>query len=196
MTSTTTTDESLKVDLRTKAAELFDIDGAQFNRSNLVAEFVGRGVSKTTIYRIIGEVVAGKNGAAPKLFRRATVAKLAGQAIEQELVPVLPREDISSECSRNISLTDRINRCVEVSEKLLAFCFHDDGRIKSHKLLLSANEHMRKNLETILKIFAAAKDYALYDKTMTAIFEEVSAESPECAARITARLRRVNELWT
>ncbi len=88
-----------------------------------------------------------------------------------------------------------LRRCFEVARRIIEQCKNSDGRIRAPRLTLAAVEHMRRCVETSLKLSDALREVSRLEEFHRQVVEEIAKESPECATRIMERLRLTQERW-
>jgi hypothetical protein len=67
--------------------------------------------------------------------------------------------------------------------------------VRNSKLLLSASEHLRRNLETAARITELMLRSDRIEKFHVAVIEEISRESAVLAERVALRLARLATQW-
>ena len=87
---------------------------------------------------------------------------------------------------------DILGACLAHAVELIGHARAPDGRLRSAKLLLAASKHMADVLRVAATVSSVLSDERRVRAFYRAILDELAAESPEFAARIVARLERLN----
>jgi hypothetical protein len=182
--------------------ERLGLDG--WSKDSLVKRFMGRGASRTTLYRWVSEVVASgrpgqhvagvlKAAVADRAAREADPSAAAAAEVGARLPAVVRIDDVVS--TGAMSVIEHLNRCVRVADQVIDFARHADGKVRNSKLLLAASEHLRRNLETAAKITDQMLRAERVERFHAAIIEEIGLESPALAERVAMRLARLSTRW-
>jgi hypothetical protein len=184
------------------SVERFGTEG--WPRDSIIKKFTDRGVSRSTAYRWVGGVLAsgrpGQHMAAvvraavsARAAREADPARAAAVEAGAKLPRVVTVDDIAATGVLNV--VQQLNSCVAVAHELIAHARTIDGGVRNAKLLLSASEHLRRNLETAARITELMLRSDRIEKFHIAIIEELSRESPALAERAAMRLANLANRW-
>ena len=184
----------------TEALSHLGLDG-QVDKLSIAREFMGRGLSKATVYRWIKDILAsGRPGMAieakvieatrARAQRTAEPARDAAEAIVTMIPPMATLGDMTG-TTGTIAVIERIIAILADMDLLVKHAKTDDGKVRNSKLLLAASHEMRGTLETAMKLKAAMRQDRDLDALMANLVAEVARESPECAERILRRMRGV-----
>jgi len=172
-----------------------------FDKASVARPFMTRGLTRSTVYRWIREILAtGRPGAAieaevvkaakARAERTPEPARDAAQEIVALIPPVVTLGDLTGE-DGTIAVVSRIIAILRDMDLLVAHAKHDDGKVKNSKLLIAASREMRQGLETAMKLKEGLRQERDLDEMMRAIVAEVARESPACAERILRRMTGV-----
>lgn len=173
-------------------------------QAEFVKPFLDRGAGRSTVYRWVGAILtdgraaqhlarAIKEAAEERAARGADPAASAAADVAKSLPAVVRPRDIAGDGV--IPIIEHLNRCVATAMQLMEFARTKEGEVRNAKLLLSASEHLRRNLETATKIADQMREVNQVDRFHVAIMEEIAKESPECAERIQRRLAVLSAEW-
>lgn len=190
-------------------AEL-EAKGPNFDRAALIQRFLDEGcASRPTLYRWLDALL--KSGRAGQHIRRK-VKRAAAQRRERAADPAadvarqaataLPDpvrlEDVAG-TGGVIPVIDRLKQCIEIAEQLIAHARGPDGKPRMAKTMLAASEHMRRTLETAVKLQESLLQLERVDRfhaQVLAVIEEVAREFPEAGELITRRLSALSAQWS
>jgi hypothetical protein len=170
----------------------------------VVRQFGGRGSDRATLFRWVDRIVAGgrpdqaltkvvKTAAAKRAKRSKDPAAAAAVEAVASLPAVVTIDDVAS--AGVIPVITLLNECIVVARQVIAHARAIDGGVRNSKLLLSASEHLRRNLETAAKITELMLRSDRIEKFHVAVIEELSLESPALAERAAMRLARLSNRW-
>jgi hypothetical protein len=179
------------------------------DRAAIVAAFAARGVARSTAFRWIAAAL--ESGAAGVVLCRKLREAAEGRATAAGVpVPERPAESAEAEaalaaaqlpapvavheivgCGSAIDVMAKIRACIEVCEGVMAHAKTPDGGPRLPKLLLAATDKLRRCLDTAVHLSREIREASEVDRFHQAIMEEVAKESPDCAARIVARMSAV-----
>jgi hypothetical protein len=213
-------DTSLRAEIGAAVARAYEILGpGGLKKSDIVGQFKGR-ASRSTLYATVDKVI-GREKPAQTLVRkvrerayqqaarRRHAAKkegvseadyAAGQAARVlARVPVLTTvQDIAAP---GISVTEFIGKlqaCIRAAEQVMAFARKEDGTVKMSKTLLAASEHLRRSLETAVKLHEAIRTVSDIDRfhdELIAVVGEVAEKHPAAAEFLLGKMREVAARW-
>ncbi len=179
------------------------------DRDAIVKRFLGRGPTRSTIYRWISDIVAsGTPGqhvvrqvrkAAERRAKRqpdpaAAAAEVAAEVVEAAPAP-LPRVEQMVDGARSVvDVVERLNACITIAEKLIRHAETAEGGVRNSKLMLNASEHLRRSLQTVVQLHAAINDVARVDAFNADIIATVRAVHLECPQASELILRRTTAL--
>ncbi|CAH2606234.1 conserved protein of unknown function (plasmid) [Rhodovastum atsumiense] len=188
-------------------AELARVGPEAFSKAEIARRFADRGASRATLYRYIdGPLKSGKAGQHVAREVKAAVearAKLpdppaaAAQAAAAKLPALVTVDDIASS-GGVIPVIEKLVGCIGIAEQLIAHARTEDGKVRSAKLLLSASEHMRRNLETAVRLQEAmrqAEEMERFHRRILGMVRGVAREHPEAAQAIISGLGQLAAEW-
>ena len=199
-----TANAGLRDEVEAAMLEAVERIGTRFQRDAIVARFLKRGASRATLYRwIAGVLASGRPGQhlASKMHeaaveRSARVADPAADAAREAIakLPAVVRvEDIAS--TGTIPVIERLNECIRAADRVIKYSQGLDGGVRNAKLMLSASEHLRRSLETSVRLYEAMRSVNQVDAFHGAVIEEIGKESPELAERVLRRLSILSTQW-
>ncbi len=185
-------------------------------KSAIVEPFLSRGVGRSTLYRWVDHwveerkpgqmTIRAAQRAAAVRKHRATVngespekaaAKLAAKMIAQ--AAVLPAiEVVAAPGMTTATVVRRLQSCIEAAEQVMAFARKDDGTVKMPKTLLAGSEHLRRSLETAVKLHEAMRTMANIEQfhdELIGLVQEVAKEYPPAAELLLNGMRRIAARW-
>ena len=176
-----------------------------WSKDAVIKRFLGRGPSRTSLYRWLGEIVASgrpgqhvagivKAAVADRAAREANPAAAAAAEVRTRLPAVVKIDDVAG-TGAGLGVIQHLRQCVRVADQVITFARNADGSVRNSKLLLTASEHLRRNLETAAKITDQMLRAERVERFHTAIIEEISKESAVLAERVAMRLARLSAQW-
>lgn len=199
-------DPNLRSEVETAVlVELERVGPEAFRRDPIVQAFLGRGSSKPTLYRWIDHLMkSGRTGAHMAETVKAAVAERSKRTPEpakeaaSEIIAALPAIvrpiDIAGQ-GGTISVILQLQQCLEVAQQIIKQSVNPDGSVRLTKTALAASEHIRRCLETSVRIASAMREISRIDEFHVAMVEEVGKESPEVAERLRQRLHHMTATW-
>jgi hypothetical protein len=171
-----------------------------WSKDALVKRFMGRGASRTTLYRWASELEASgkpdqhvvrkvREAAAARAVIAADPAVAAAAEVGARLPALVKVEHVVS--AGAIPVMDRLNQCVMAAAQAVDHARLEDGRIRNAKLLLAASEHMRRCVETAGRITEVMMRAERVERFHAAIIEEIGKEAPVVAERLAMRLAAI-----
>jgi hypothetical protein len=188
-----------------EAVERVGPDG--IDKAALVAKFTTQGISRTTAYRWLAEIMESGQPLAHLHARvaEATAARAASAATPaadaaREGTGLIPRPPsvmaaIAGGRHGDLSFMSLLEACIGDAQQILAFARTEDGRVRNARLILAASQHMRQTLETAAKIQQSVLSIANIDEFHNAILAELSACAPEVGEKVVQRLRQLVSRW-
>lgn len=194
----------LKVEFQQAAIAAARVTGwAALNRAGLVAQFKGR-AGRSTLYRWLAQIdgalldrtvdemiqdARGGEGArvesvANEIQARVEATFLKVPTIHETVAATVP-----------IEVMEFIRTCITASTDVMKRSRDSAGAVRNSKQLLAASEHLRRNLETAIKLQEAISDGLEVERFHQTIMEEIAKIDPIVAGRIAARLLEVNSAW-
>jgi hypothetical protein len=213
-------DASLRAEIEAAVARAYQTLGpGGLKKSDIVAQFEGR-ASRSTLYATVDRVI-GREKPAQTLVRkvkdrayqqaasRRRAAKkegvseadyTAGRAARAlARVPTLPTmPDIAAPGISVVEFVAKLQACVSAAEQVMAFARKEDGSVKMSKTLLAASEHLRRSLETAVKLHEAIRtvsDIEQFHDELIALVGDVAREHPPAAELLLTRMREVAARW-
>ena len=189
-----------------EAVERIGPDG--IDKAALVAKFTAQGISRTTAYRWLAEILESGRPIAhlqakvadAVVARSAATADPASSAARESdrLIPRPPSiiAAIAGGRHGNLSFMALLESCIADAQQILAFARTEDGRVRNARLILAASQHLRQTLETAAKIQQSVLSIANIDEFHGAILAELSACAPELGEKVVQRLRQLTSRWS
>ena len=178
--------------------------GAPIDRQALIKQFLDRGASRPTVYRWYSEIMAsGKPGQrAVEVVKRASerrAKRVADPALDaaRAAAGVLPVAVSLADVTglRGRSVIDQLQDCLKAAQDVMKASRAQDGGVRNSKMLLVASEHLRRSLETSVKLYEAMQSVSQIDKLHEAIIAEISQVDPALAERVFRRLAVLSSQW-
>jgi hypothetical protein len=119
----------------------------------------------------------------------------AAQAAALASSRVIRPEDIAH-AGGVLSAIEKLHACIRTAEQVIAYARTADGGVRNAKVLLAANDHLRRNIETWVKIQQAVMQLAQLERFHEAVFDVLREESPELAERVVMRLQQLSAQWS
>jgi hypothetical protein len=194
----------LRIEVETAVLDRLERAGPKAEMGELVQSFAGRGASRPTLYRwVAGIVKTGRGGAhltaklrdaaAARAARTSDPARDAADEIETSL-PTLGRSgDVLG--GGVLEIMEKLHVCMGLAEGIITKTRNPDGSIRLVKTALAASEHIRRCLETSVRVADAIRQISRIDAFHASIIDEIALESPECAERILVRLKQFHVSW-
>ena len=181
-------------------AEVQRIGPDAFKGATLAREFAGKTASQATIYRWIQAALpAATDKLAMKiklaaLERSERVPEPAADAGREavEALPIITTADIVG-AGGVVEFVAKLQECIKTAEQIMAHGRTDEGKPRNVRALLAGSEHLRRSLETAMKMREMLRQDRDLDEMMKGIVDEVAKEAPACAERI---LRRISGILT
>ena len=187
-------------------AELARVGPAAFSKSDMMRRFEGR-ASRATLFRHIEKPLVSGRGVqhVARKVKEAAAARsklpdppaAAVAAAAAKLPAVVRVEDIASSGGM-IPVIEKLLACVVIADQLIAHARTDDGKVRSARLLLAGSEHMRRNLETAVRLqesMRQADDMEKFHRRILGVVRAVSIEHPEAAQAIITALGQLAADW-
>lgn len=179
---------------------LVQVERAGLERINVrrsARHFAGRGTSEKTIARWIdGVLKSGRAGrhlaekvkaSANERAARPDHAASLAEDVRAALPALVSPSDIVSQ-GNVLDAIGYIRHSVHLALTIIDQAKAPDGKFRLTKTALAASEHLRRCLETSVRISEAMRNIAELDRFHQRIIEEISKESPVVAERIVTRL--------
>jgi hypothetical protein len=190
-------------------AEAARIGPGGFKRAPIIEKFKGR-VPTPTLYRWIDSALkSGVPGQHISEMVKAAATERAARTpdpaadLVAEASAALPAivglEDIVAPTGSGISVIDEINQCIVVARQVMEHARTPDGAVRMAKTLLLASEHLRRSLETAIKLQESIRATASMERFVAEVIrtiEEVHKQSPAVAELLSRRLRIISTGWS
>ena len=92
-------------------------------------------------------------------------------------------------------MVERLRECVEIAQKIIKYSQTDNGKVRNAKLLLAGSEHLRRVIDSAVKLQEAAMQLSQVERFHEEIFVALREESPEFAEKVLVRLGQLAERW-
>lgn len=199
--------QALKAQLEAAVlAEMERVGPGAFDKAVIWRQFKSHGAGRSTIYRWMDELLkSGRVGrhlarklreaAADRASRTDDPAADTAQAAAAALLGVVRPEDIAH-AGGVLPAIEKLHSCIRTAEQVMAHARTADGRVRNAKMLLAASEHVRRNVESLIRIRQAVMDLAQLERFHEAIFDVLREESPELVERVVMRLQQLSAQWS
>lgn len=185
-----------------------NLGAGRLNKAEVIVPFLSRGIGRSTLYRWFDAYVAkSKPGArlaknAKRVIARErakgrtdpeAVATAVGRALE-----AAPLVRIASAGRGGLDLLAKLRQCVENAEAVVRFAQKEDGSVRLPKTLLAASEHLRRSVETLVRLQDSIHKVSQIDEFHNAIIdmlEDLHREHPEVSLIMLGRLRAFVNSW-
>lgn len=162
-------------------------------------QFLGRGTSEKTIARWIDAAI--KSGRISRHLTRKVKEAVAKRQAQPDPEKTLV-EDLQATVPALVSPADiagrgvvdaigYIQKCIGVALRVIEHAETPDGGIRLTKTALAASEHLRRCLETAVRLSEGMRNLQEADRFFSRVMEEIAKEAPEVAERILMRLSDV-----
>jgi hypothetical protein len=180
-------------------AEVERIGPTGFHREVVVERFLDR-AGRSTLYRWIDAILAsGSPGrhlartvqaAAVKRAARTTEpAADAALELARRLPPVISVDDMAG--AGVVGVIEQLSRCIGIADQLIRHAQTTDGNVRNARLLLLASEHLRRSVETSVKLHEAVTAVMKVDRFHGSIIDILRDEKPELAERVALRMQQL-----
>jgi hypothetical protein len=171
--------------------------------------FQHRGAGRSTVFRWVAEMVeSGRVGrhlaaqiklaAARRQKRTAPPAETVKSDLAR-VMPTAPRMDHIAVGGGTIAVLDKIRACVALAEQVMEQAKGEDGHIRLTKTGLAASEHLRRTLETALRLQESIREAHQIDRFQDELMEAVGVIArsyPEAGEALTQEFTRIAARWT
>lgn len=176
-------------------------------RSDIIEGFMARGVPRATGFQWVRDYFeSGRLGQAiARRIRESAEARAtdmhlsAAQLVAEDATRALPASPsvicAIAATSRPLDIIGELASAIADVKAVRQTAFGPDGKPRNTRLVLSAAEAMRRNLETAVRLQQAMHDLARLERFNAAIVEEIAKESPELAQRVVMRLQAITTSW-
>lgn len=180
--------------------------GPEFDRSALVGKFQNRGVDRATLFRwVAAELASGRPGQHLVRKVKATVARQAKQGKDPakeaaaealtKLPAVISGTDLLPGAAGAVAVIEKLQSCIRIAEKVIAHAQTAEGAVRNARLLLQGSEHLRRTIDSCVRLQEAAMEVAQVDAFHREIFKALEEEAPEVAHRVLMRLDQIGAAW-
>jgi hypothetical protein len=178
--------------------------GPDHDKTPLIKKYVALGINQATVYRWYSRVIASGR---PGLELADTVAAAAEERASRtpepateaarEVVAIIPKpprvdEVVSSGVG---AVIDKLQTCMGIADELMAHARTAEGKPRNVKLLLAASEHLRRTIDTTIRLQEAVNEVSQVEAFQRAVFDVLREEDPGMVERVLKRLRQLNEQW-
>jgi AcrR family transcriptional regulator len=169
----------------------------RFRIATIVERFLDCGLPRSTLYRWIAEArVSGRLGQAVgvqvKKAAQRRAARHADPALDAatKIVKKLPAATHPDEIGGvgGLTVVDHLQACIHAAKQVMAYARDAEGKPRAPRLLLHGAEHLRRSLDTAMRVLDGIHDMQRVDEFHRQVIEEVRKESPACAERILVHL--------
>ena len=172
----------------------------RFRPAVLVRRFMERGAGRSTLFRWIDELIdSGRAGQHLAQMVRAAAAERAARVPDPAVsVTAVVRPEEVAGGDGTIAVIQKLQACIRVAESVMQHSQDAEGKPRNVKALLTASEHLRRNLETAVKLQDALRNLQQVERFHAQVLEVVEAvarQHPEAAEAIVARLSALATEW-
>ena len=172
-----------------------------FSPNDIVVQFLGRGVSRSTLFRWANAVLASgkpgqhlamrvKEAATERAARTPDPAADAAREAPVKLPAAVRVEDVTGFSA--IKIIEHLQECVRAARDVMQHARHEDGKVRNSRLLLAASERLRRSLETEVRLFGSLRSAQRVDQFHDEIIGAIAAEAPQTAERLLVRLGQIS----
>jgi hypothetical protein len=137
-----------------------------------------------------------KASASRRANRTEDPAKDAAAEVGERLPAVLTASDVLPGSGGVVAVVERLRECVEIAQKVIKYSLTEDGKVRNAKLLLAGSEHLRRVIDSCVRLQESAMQLSQVERFHGAIIQEVAKESPEAAERILAAVGRLADSFS
>jgi len=185
-----------------------------FTRASVVSQFKDRAPSVPTLYRWIDvRVKSGKPSAMLAKRIKASAQKAVRSSARRGEGTVAATADVAARAlasapmvgigamlpgASTLDVLAELRACIEAGKQVMAHARNQDGSVKTASTLLSAADHVRRSVDSLVKLYETINNASAIDqfqREVIAILEETAREHPRIAPIILARLRVVTANW-
>jgi hypothetical protein len=186
-------------------AEVTRTGGMGMDRDRLIKEFAARGCKPPTLYRWYRAVMASgrpaarvksvvKKAAARRAKRAADPSADAAREVADKLPVPVRVEDVAG--TGALGIIERLQHVLTAAEDVMKHARTEDGKVRNARLLVGASEHLRRSLETAMKLHDAMIAVQKIDAFNGAVIAAIREETPEVAERLVRRLSQLSVRWS
>ncbi len=185
--------------------ELVRVGPDRFRIATVVDRFLDRGLPRSTLYRWIAEARASgrlgqgvgvqvKKAAQRRAARHTDPALYAATQMVKKLPVVTHPDEIAGVGGQ--AMIDQLHDCIRAANQVMAYARDSEGKLRAPKLLLHGAEHLRRSLETAMRMLDKLHDMQRVDEFHRLVIEEVRKESPAIAERILVHLDQFSRQYS
>jgi AcrR family transcriptional regulator len=177
----------------------------RFRIATIVDRFLDRGLPRSTLYRWIAEARASGRlgqaiGAQVKKAAQRRAARHTDPALDAatQMVKKLPAVTHPDEIGGvgGLTVVDHLQGCIHAANQVMAYARDGEGKPRAPRLLLHGAEHLRRSLDTAMRMLERIHDMQNVDEFHRQVIQEVRKESPACAERILVHLDHFSRQFT
>jgi hypothetical protein len=202
-------DEAVRAELHAAIEEAYQhLSGGRLKKAEVIFPFLSRGIGRSTLYRWFDSyTVRAKPGARlAKNARRVIAREQAKGRTEPEAVAVAvgraleaaPLVALAEEGHGALDVLAKLRQCVENAEAVVSFARKEDGSVKMAKTLLAASEHLRRSVDSVVRLQESIHNVSQIDqfhRGIVAMLEDLHREHPQVAHIVLGRLRTLTAAW-
>jgi hypothetical protein len=163
-----------------------------FERSTLIQTYVDLGVTQSTAYRWLADVLATGRVAVDRA--KPDVAHLAARAAAgpaPDITPALPPLPRAEEVATagSVPVVKILRDSIKVARDLIEQAHGSDGKVRNARMALAAAEYLRKCVETAAKLNESIGLVEEMNNFHRILMEEIGREPLPVQERIFARIR-------
>ncbi len=172
-------------------------DPAAVDRAAIVRKYVALGAKRTSVFRWIALALMPPAAPRPdvKNLPEIPVVIMPPMPLFKPGMGESPPGPSAFMGGSVVYVLEKLMLCIQAACDVMANSRHADGKVRIAKTLVGASEHLRRTLETAVKLHESLVSLQKMERFMDAILGELEAETPETAKRVIARLRALDAKW-
>lgn len=204
------------------AAEIGRVGPAGFQRHLMVARWAHAGAGRSTIWRWLKETVDDPAGvgrhftqgqvspknadgsanveastAGPERVNSAANPPITKASVtHSNNAPAAPPQTASASTGHgSFAIMDNLQRCITAANRVMANAQRAPNDARSARLVIQASEHLRRCMETAIRLHDELWNVARVEEFHSAIIAEVATNDAPTAERIMLRLEEIAHRW-
>jgi transposase-like protein len=181
------------------------------DKIEIVRRFEAHGVSRSTVFRWLQALEqsgrAGQHLAKhlrTKAAQRAAEAPDPAAAVRTAAATALPSvpelDDIVGTGSTvgGIGAVDQLRYCMRAAHDVMEYARMPDGKVRTARMLLAASEHLRRNIETAVRLQGLLYQTAKVDefhRAVLQVIEDTAKRHPDLAEGLVFELQKLAAQW-
>ena len=203
-------DESLKAEVEAAIDAAYqELGPDRVERAAVVNAFLGRGVSRATLFRWVNARIETGKPAAKLVKRIAAEGKKArraspkaGEGFVAAAVEVATRDvqavptlvSLPAPGGSTLDMVAKLRDCIEIAEQVIRHARTREGDVRMSRTLLAASDHLGRSVERLVKLHEAihsATAIERFQRETVLLLERVISAHPQAGLMIADGLRRI-----